>query len=57
MTKDGARGREADNEQRPLDERSPSEKLRGSTPAGSQIPGVQNPESTEIKKEVNPNTE
>ncbi len=57
MTKDGERGRETDNEQPPPVEQSPAEKLRGSTPLGSQIPGVQNPESPEIKKELNPNTE
>ena len=57
MTKDGARGREIDNEQQPLAEQSPAEKLRNSAPVGSQIPGAQNPESTEIKKELNPNTE
>lgn len=56
MTKDEERAGETDNEQPPV-EQSPAEKLRGSTPLGSQIPGVQNPESTEIKKELNPNTE
>ena len=38
-------------------ELSPDEKLEGKKPAGSPIPGAQNPESDEIKKEVNPNTE
>lgn len=36
---------------------SPSEKLQPHEPIGQQIPGAQNPESTEIKKEINPNTE
>ncbi len=37
---------------------SPSEKLEGDqTPPGTLTPGAQNPESTEIKKEVNPNSE
>lgn len=36
---------------------SPSEKLEGYQPPGSQIPGVENPESKEVKKEINPNTE
>ena len=37
---------------------SPSEKLKGDeTPPGSLTPGAQNPESDEIKKEVNPNSE
>jgi hypothetical protein len=36
---------------------SPEEKLRDEEPVGQQTPGAQNPESTEIKKEINPNTE
>jgi hypothetical protein len=44
-------------EQNPTAELSPSEKLEGVTPTGSLIPGAQNPESKEIKNEVNPNTE
>lgn len=36
---------------------SPSEKLRDETPTGEQVPGAQNPDSTEVKKEINPNTE
>lgn len=36
---------------------SPSEKLKGDQPPGSQIPGAENPESKEVKKEINPNTE
>jgi hypothetical protein len=36
---------------------SPSEKLRDETPTGEQVPGAQNPESEEVKKEFNPNTE
>lgn len=44
-------------EQKTTAELSPSEKLEGVTPTGSLIPGAQNPESKEIKKEINPNTE
>ena len=44
-------------EQKPEVELSPDEKLEGKKPSGSPIPGAQNPESSEIKKEVNPNTE
>jgi hypothetical protein len=33
---------------------SPTEKIEGKTPT---LPGVENPESEEIKKESNPNTE
>jgi hypothetical protein len=43
--------------QKPAPEESPSEKLEGTPPTGSLIPGPENPESEEIKKELNPNTE
>jgi hypothetical protein len=36
---------------------SPSEKLRDETPPGELVAGAQNPESAEVKKEINPNTE
>lgn len=36
---------------------SPSEKLRDETPPGEMRAGAQNPESEEVKKEINPNTE
>jgi hypothetical protein len=45
------------DEQKPEIEESPSEKLEGTPPPGSLIPGTENPESEEIKKEENPNTE
>jgi hypothetical protein len=45
------------DEQKPEVEESPSEKLEGTPPTGSLIPGPENPDSEEIKKEVNPNTE
>ena len=38
-------------------EESPSEKLEGTPPTGSLVPGPENPESVEIKEEKNPNTE
>ena len=38
-------------------EPSPAQKLEGEAPPGSVVPGAENPESKEIKKEVNPNTE
>lgn len=47
----------ASNEQTPAAEPSPSEKLEDSQPTGSLVPGAENPDSEEIKKEVNPNTE
>ena len=36
---------------------SPEEKLRGEAPSELEVPGVQKPESVEVKKEINPNTE
>ena len=48
---------EAPPSERQTDELSPSEKLKDVKPSGSLIPGAQNPESEEIKSEVNPNTE
>ncbi len=36
---------------------SPTEKLEDQKPTGSLVPGAENPESEEIKSEVNPNTE
>ena len=41
----------------PAGEASPTEKLRQDPTTGSLIPGAQNPESREIKREINPNTE
>ena len=43
--------------EQPLTEESPSEKLEEKKVTDSLIPGAQNPESEEIKEEVNPNTE
>jgi hypothetical protein len=36
---------------------SPSEKLEENQQPGEKIPGAENPESKEIKREINPNTE
>ena len=49
--------REEEEMQNTGNEISPSEKLQDDQQPGSQIPGVENPESKEIKKEINPNTE
>lgn len=38
-------------------EASPAEKLEGTPPEGSLVPGPENPESVEIKDEKSPNTE
>ena len=40
-----------------LEELSPEEKLRGEAPSEIEVPGAQKPESAEIRKEINPNTE
>lgn len=36
---------------------SPEEKLRGEVQPEIEIPGAQKPDSEEVKKEMNPNTE
>jgi hypothetical protein len=36
---------------------SPEEKLRGESPSEIEVPGAQKPESVEVRKEINPNTE
>jgi hypothetical protein len=36
---------------------SPEEKLRGGPESEIEVPGIQKPESVEVKKEINPNTE
>lgn len=48
---------EGTNGEERMNKPSPSEKLEDVTPTGSLVPGAQNPESKEIKKEINPNTE
>jgi hypothetical protein len=45
------------DEQKPVQEESPSEKLEMNPPSGSLVPGAENPESEEIKEERSPNTE
>jgi len=57
MNQDERQDDSVNEDQNPTAELSPSEKLEDVTPTGSLIPGAQNPESKEIKKEVNPNTE
>jgi hypothetical protein len=36
---------------------SPEEKLRGAASSEIEVPGVQKPESVEVRQEINPNTE
>ncbi len=43
--------------EQPAADTSPTEKLRQGPTTGSLVPGAQNPESREIKREINPNTE
>lgn len=40
-----------------LEDLSPEEKLRGEAPSEIEVPGMQRPESVEVKRELNPNTE
>jgi hypothetical protein len=57
MNQDEKQDEAVNEDQQPTAELSPSEKLEDVTPTGSLVPGAQNPESEEVKKEVNPNTE
>jgi len=57
MNQDERQDESANPEEQPTSELSPSEKLEDVRPTGSLVPGAQNPESKEIKKEINPNTE
>ena len=57
MNENERQGEAVSEDQNPTAELSPSEKLEDVTPTGSLVPGAQNPESKEIKNEVNPNTE
>lgn len=57
MMEENERQGQATGEEQQKDELSPDEKLKGPQPTGSLIPGAENPESEEIKNEVNPNTE
>jgi hypothetical protein len=58
MMEENERQRKPTNqEQQPSAEQSPTEKLEDVKPTGSLVPGAENPESEEIKKEINPNTE
>lgn len=37
---------------------SPTEKIEGTTSTGAfEVPGAQNPDSEQVKQEINPNTE
>ncbi len=40
-----------------LEDLSPEEKLRGEARTELDVPGVERPESVEVKREINPNTE
>jgi hypothetical protein len=57
MEENERQNKPTNEEQQPTDELSPSEKLEDVKPTGSLVPGAENPESKEIKKEINPNTE
>lgn len=46
-----------ENNTQSLENISPADKLQGEQPPGSQVPGAENPESREVKREINPNTE
>ncbi len=46
-----------DTAQHPRVELSPDELLEDKQPVASPVPGAQNPESDEVKREINPNSE
>jgi len=57
MNVNQGQGTASDEDQKPKIKESPSEKLEDEKPTGSLIPGAENPESDEIKREKNLNTE
>lgn len=57
MSENEATGRAIQSEGTTDAEKSPTEKLEGEKLTGSLTPGVEKPESTEIKEERSPNTE
>ena len=57
MNVNQGQGTASDEDQKPKTEESPSEKLEKEKPTGSLIPGAENPDSDEIKREKNLNTE
>ena len=57
MEEKNEQGANPNNDQSPGHIESPAEKLEANPPAGSLIPGPENPESEEIKEEKNLNTE
>jgi hypothetical protein len=57
MSENEAAQRTHIEEQDTLEMVSPTDKLEDERPTGSLVPGAENPESTEIKSEINPNTE
>lgn len=57
MKEKEARDENQGGAEKPETEESPAEKLEANPPTGSLVPGPENPESEEIKNELNPNTE
>ena len=57
MDENNEQSERPNGEQKPTQEESPAEKLETNPPTGSLTPGAENPESKEVKKETNPNTE
>lgn len=55
MTDEQKSGKATNAQDTPIEEQSPNEKLTDTEPAT--VPGAENPESTEIKRETNLNTE
>lgn len=57
MSENEGPGKVVQDEEKINAEKSPTEKIEGEKPTDALTPGVENPESTEIKEEKSPNTE
>lgn len=57
MSENEGPGKVVQDEEKINAEKSPAEKLEDEKPTDGLTPGVENPESTEIKEEKSPNTE
>jgi hypothetical protein len=57
MSEDLGSGTMTGEHDAPAEIQSPNTKIHGEPPEGSPMPGVERDETTEVKEEINPNTE
>jgi hypothetical protein len=57
MMENASRVETMNDEQKPLVDQSPAEKLEAETPISPATPGAESPGSEEVKAETSPNTE